>query len=900
MHIQSGPFSFAFRHTRDNDDDGLGMITPYYEDPENLQAGVSTRITLTLLDSTKFEERASEFRNIPDTFLMFLSQLRRLSIELNQPSNPPLIAQYSKRESEENGLYTTSLTKTTRKGKEESTSAIKFYIMKRDLQNLPFDEARKDKQGNRIDQATVILAFPVDERDEPVLEQQYTYAFLPLRRVGFKFLIQADFITQANREDVIHSSRNQAILKGVADAFMDAMIVFCKRPSLKYSWMRYLPEESISDDFWRTLSVLVYERLKQTSILEPWSGKGFYKPSNLEKLSEKHVDDDGNPLLADLQGAEVYLSPKYREADFQILRRLGTGMLKWSNFVDRLEADIRTPSISRWKILYSNNEWRTRICNVLLEAFTQDITTVQQRLRQMTLVPLYDFRWVASISPNKQFARKLYFPKTGAIHIPKDLRFDLVHSKAAANHAWSGLLSALGVISCPQDSVIGSINSRYIPTNLLNFKLVNAVAHMRYLYWFLPKEYSSLDPQIRLVNQHESLLKKDQYFYFPDGEDEYSPSKLFKQDDQLLGHPVNYLHQDYLKKFDANVVHNGRSWSRWLEEMVGVRRIPKLTGIGGDATSKEFRYIIERRSDMLLGIIKRGWSSYSPLICGAVKQELCDSNVLLENGQRAPLAGTFLPLPRLKQRAMELGVSGEFPFIAMFEILRDEVKLDWIFAQKLLIRTDEDLEFYAAALTAFKTINPNPKTPSAKDQLARIYRNLQSKGGENFDCIRYVFFGFSICPSSRVTSRKFESSFIWVEFSNMHKSTWLTTADCVWDGPQWLKSKQCLKSKAYLELEHLFKLVLELPDASQEDVVEDLLMLKNYNRDPITFRVQSTTDTQSSYEAPSAPYLVCREHNVHNLSEHYQNITVVDIYQKQSFEVNKNNRVTSSIANMFP
>ena len=122
VHIQSGPFSFAFSHTREDDDDGLGMITPYYEDAEELPMGVRTRMTLTLLDSTKFEERASEFRDVPDTFLMFLTQLQRLSIEICQPGNAPTATQYSERETEEDGLYTTFLAKTTRKGNKESIS----------------------------------------------------------------------------------------------------------------------------------------------------------------------------------------------------------------------------------------------------------------------------------------------------------------------------------------------------------------------------------------------------------------------------------------------------------------------------------------------------------------------------------------------------------------------------------------------------------------------------------------------------------------------------------------------------------------------------------------------------------------------------------------------------------
>lgn len=482
------------------------MITPYYEDAEELPKGVRTRMILTLLDSTKFEERASEFRDVPDTFLMFLSRLQRLSIELHPPDKSLTATQYSKRETKENGLYTTFLAKTMREGKEESTSEKKYYSMKSDLHDLPFDEARKDKQGNSIDRATVVLAFPMDEHDEPVLEQQYTYAFLPLRRVGFKFLIQADFVTQANREDVVHSKRNQAVLKGVAKAFADAVIVFCKRPSLRYQWMRYLPEDFITDDFWRTLWTLVREKLEQTPLLEPWSGNGLYKPSDLEKLSESAIAEDQSPLLPDLEGAEIYLSPKYTEADFQILKRLGTITLQWSKFVDRLETDLRISGGSKWRSMKKTADWRTRICKLLSRAFIENRPNPQKRLRTLALIPLRDGRWVSSASGNE-----IYFPKTDGISIPADIGLDLVCPMATENIAWADLLSNLGVMSCPRDSVISSIHKRYSATNLDNFKVFNAVAHIRYLYWFLPKDHLSLAPQVRLANQHGSLLKKDQY-----------------------------------------------------------------------------------------------------------------------------------------------------------------------------------------------------------------------------------------------------------------------------------------------------------------------------------------------------------------------------------------------------
>ncbi|KAL8763199.1 MAG: hypothetical protein Q9184_000916 [Pyrenodesmia sp. 2 TL-2023] len=504
VHIHSGPFSFAFSHTREEDDDGLGMITPYYEDAKELPHGVRTRITLTLLDSTKFEERAAEFHNVPDTFLMFLSQLKRLSIQLYRPKDAPTATEYSKVELEKNGLYTTYLAKTMRKGKEESTSEKKYYTMKSDLHKLPFDEARKDKQGNTIDTATVILAFPVDEDDEPVIEQQHTYAFLPLRRVGFKFLIQADFVTQANREDVVHSKRNQAVLEGVARAFAVAMVMFCKLLPLKYQWMRYLPEDSITDEFWSTLWTMVREKLKQTPLLESWGGHGLYKPPDLERLQADAISKDGSPLLADLEGAEVYLSPKYTKADFRILKRLGTNRLQGSKFVDRLDADLRNSSSSKWRSMKCA-DWRTRICKFLSKVFLEIVDHQWKRLRKLALIPLRDGRWVSSGS-----GTRIYFPKTDHVDIPADLGLSLVCPVASENVAWADLLSNLDVMSCPQELVISSIHERYRFTNLDNpgLLLLNAVAHMRYLYWFLPKDHSSLAPRVRLVNQHGSLLKE--------------------------------------------------------------------------------------------------------------------------------------------------------------------------------------------------------------------------------------------------------------------------------------------------------------------------------------------------------------------------------------------------------
>ena len=141
----------------------------------------------------------------------------------------------------------------------------------------------------------------------------------------------------------------------------------------------------------------------------------------------------------------------------------------------------------------------------------------------------------------------------------------------------------------------------------------------------------------------------------------------------------------------------------------------------------------------------------------------------------------------------------------------------------------------------------------------------------------------------------FRHPLIWIQPSNRIDSTWLSTADCVWDGPQWLKSKQCLKLEVYLELEHLFRVALRTPDASQKDVVYDLLMLKSHSgdknaRDKNALRSQSTAYTQPNIGTAGASYQVTSVKDADGTTANFQSITSMEAYKNQSFEVKRSCR----------
>ena len=103
------------------------------------------------------------------------------------------------------------------------------------------------------------------------------------------------------------SPRNKKILEGVAEAFTEAVLLFCKYPTLRYSWMRYLPADTISDEFWSQLWPRIKARLQQLYVLEPFSGKDLKRPGGLRSLVDEMCDASGALLLPDLD-EEAYLS----------------------------------------------------------------------------------------------------------------------------------------------------------------------------------------------------------------------------------------------------------------------------------------------------------------------------------------------------------------------------------------------------------------------------------------------------------------------------------------------------------------------------------------------------------------------------------------------------------------
>ena len=179
VHVQSEPYSFAFEYEHDKNDDGLGMVTPMNEDHLDVPNGVRTRIILHLLSSCDRAALCKEFLDLPDTLLLFLRKLKRLSIRMSLPDLHESEHQYSLHSS----ANRVTIDKTV--GSISSSSSSRHYwITRRWVTGMPADPARK-----KINGAEVVLAFPLDADDVPIIEENHIFAYLPLRKVGYKVSI---------------------------------------------------------------------------------------------------------------------------------------------------------------------------------------------------------------------------------------------------------------------------------------------------------------------------------------------------------------------------------------------------------------------------------------------------------------------------------------------------------------------------------------------------------------------------------------------------------------------------------------------------------------------------------------------------------------------------------------
>lgn len=563
-------------------------------------------------------------------------------------------------------------------------------------------------------------------------------------------MIQSDFITQASREDVFDCPRNETLLDGVAQTFRDAVLGFSNHHMLQYQWMRYLPDDSISDDFWKRLAPKIENLLKEARILRSWTTRLLHSPGKLRYVAPNFRDKDGEPFFADLM-QEAYLAPEYEYRDLELLKPLGTKMITLPEIIDRVESDLRRNN-SKMKASSTNDDWHTRVANFLARYFNPNRNSrIDIRIKALPLIPLRGGTWTAVGS----MAQSIYFPTVGTCNIPSDLDFNIVDSAPIHNTARSRLFSLLGVKECNPETVISAIYDKHTcrqAMTLIDFSI--SANHLQFLFWHGPS-FSNLSQSFLLVSDagggsdHALVDAKNATIYFPDPLDECGPYQLFTKTLVTPGFPAYFLDARYLRHVPSEARSREMSWEVWLEQVLGIRRAPQINLSG--KPSAELQYILRYCPDKLLEVLRRNWTEYEPEITNDIETLVRRCRIPTHHqGKYATttLESSYIPLPNLAELANEFRLLTPIFVHVSLSDLSDELGEPWRFLSRFGVRFTDDVQFYLHLLQDVSESSDN--AGRTLDRTFKLYERLMTKciSEEDAEQIRYVLPMIHLCSNA--------------------------------------------------------------------------------------------------------------------------------------------------------
>ncbi|KAJ4314946.1 hypothetical protein N0V84_008640 [Fusarium piperis] len=564
VHIQSGVYSFSFKHRPS--DGGLGMITPVWQDPIEELPRHMTRMTLDLHTegdpqsiSAQRDSIRQQLRKLNGNILLFMRKLEeiRIIIEDNGSKTSSI---FSKREAD-NGRIEILKTVTRDDSDSSESSSTLYHITKHQVHNLSKNENRTySEEEDRLREystAEIVLAFPLTPEYEPVIESQEVFAFLPVQTAGFSFLIQSDFMTNASREHIVTAAaRNIDLRDGITAAFIEAALEFCNHETLQYTWMKFLPnkENKAYTDFWSALVTNIEAKVRETPLIRPDSGGPLRFINSLRNPWRLYVDEENNLLLRDLT-PELSISRHYERSSLAILQNLGLTTFTWSDFIDMVNQDLQFPD-SWIKSRVSDTYLQTKVANLLGTYYaTTKHSSTRSLIEKLPIIPLQDGRWLSATSEEKVF-----FPDTAGLTIPEDLGFNLIESTAAAHSARQELFKLLGVELLSTGSVRERIFQR-------QSRYSTALGQMRFYEQQLKFLYSTHDSRFHQKTDYGKVYLIDDGnhawytashdCYLPD-DNPLGPRELLKpivcgknSTEKAPGFKVDFIHPSYLQNIPA-------------------------------------------------------------------------------------------------------------------------------------------------------------------------------------------------------------------------------------------------------------------------------------------------------------------------------------------------------------
>ncbi|KAL1632852.1 hypothetical protein SLS56_003342 [Neofusicoccum ribis] len=754
--ISSGYYSFKFDKRAT-----LGMVTPIWDAfPVNTRPGY-TEFYLQLSEDTDVEGIKKELLSLQPSLLLFLRRLRNINIDA--PGHPRISLSCAQ----------------TSAGRVLSCNgkSTEYIVHQHPLSNMPREERRPGIASTRI-----LLAFPMNKDHEPIVTDQDVFAFLPIRSYGFKFLIQADFLLVASREDIDQSKQwNTAILEGIVDAFMQ-VVSPPAHPYLQYQWPRYLPRSIYHHTFLKPLEARILQKVRQSSVLFS-SGGTLEAPDRLRRIPSDFLYRNAEPMFSYDHAPYKPLSFRYPIDCLDSLWNIGVCSETSDEFVGRLRQFVQFRASD---FRHMEEEWHSRLAEILC---SQDRSMLRSSLGTEKIIPLANGDWVSS-----QGKTIFFGTNQSNVTIPGGLDILTVDPHVANNGLRRSLFAALGVQECGTAQICRAILEKHKrmdswQSTLSDGEIGTMVEQLKFLFTEGREHFN--EDSVWFVTGHGRISRGGQ-IYLND------PNTCRLMDYfGASSNTVRFLHPAYTERLQSSEKDR---FFNWLRDTFKISSIPRLClSLMSSEMTGEFRTIIQSCSSrQVLTLIRDQWSTYSRFLTSlnpSVHEAVRSMEVACQDGQMCPLHRTYLPLRSLTSK---VPVPQAVPFLDV----TDPVK--WKAFGVLGMKMTDDLEFYLDCLEGLRN-KCSERLPL--NTLRTLYMNIQCRASDN---------------SLLVKSRFKNEALVYLPPTDQTQNgSWHNSTDCIWRAPKCLGNSRSLQS-FYRDHEKLFREILGIRNADIQDVVQKL------------------------------------------------------------------------------
>ncbi|RFU27993.1 hypothetical protein B7463_g8347, partial [Scytalidium lignicola] len=759
-----------------------GKLVPVWESLPTPEEALKTHTSMVfqLSSNVNVATLLDGIREYSSKILLFLNKLRCITLDIEGSSGQVLSITRNDRDLDRSSVYVITLTI----GKDLER---RFITIEYKIDQMPADSKRPNQTNSEIK-----LAFPIDANDQPILESQDVYSFLPVRDYGFMFLLQANFILPTSRHEVKDKNEwNKKIKSEIPNAFVTA-IEYLVQDRFRYSWFKFLPTLQEHKDFFEEVRSNIWSAVKEKPLLVSENGE-LENSSSLQYIPPEFRHSDGVPftLCSDTKGR--YLSRLYSRHDWTTLKELGVKELSLKEFMTDLKLVISEEGIEN-----KPPDWHLSLAAALKGH--KDLGENINLLRTLEIIPLRK-GW---ISADKGML--LFPPKEKSVAIPPGIKVFEIHETVrddVENQNRRALFQSAGAkpysLSDIHHAIVFNQSDK---ESVKSSSLSDLRAQLDFLCltdW--PNEHNK-DIWVMTMDNECSLASS----VYVDSQLEDSAAAIFAKG----GSTVPLLHSDYETTIMAqgedltDIVEKG-TWIRFLFRRLGIWEIPRLVR-DPNRYLFELSEVFERVTQILpspewLKLLKDHRHEYEAWInqdfrahamreklglklvdcyVASVKPALRDTYLI----PKSLLEDTSIPVRRLK--------------------VENEHDPRWSILSHFGVVMEENVQFYLLWLQHLHELG---NVTLSKDQMYKIYRGLQERYKENKMTVKEAF-------------QKSELIYVPIGESG-RKSSWLSPNKCVWEGPDSLLQTPRLE-KFYEDCKKLFQDVLEVKDADPERLLNEI------------------------------------------------------------------------------